>query len=165
MLWSELTRSAPSHAVGVFPHFFYLLCGPVPLLFRYWQSMVDGITMGDGIMPNLTATLQLLVPLYLLQLSTGPAASHCSLTGDVRRSSKSFQCLPDDVMHSLLVHTISLLQFFFFFSFISLIDDGPHHYHPACGHKGSSHLSPVHALQFFIAMRVQHSYNSSTNNG
>ena len=32
-----------------------------------------------------------------------------------------------------------------------------------CGHKGSSHLSPVHALQFFIAMQVQHSYNSSTN--
>ena len=30
-----------------------------------------------------------------------------------------------------------------------LIADGPHHYHPACGHKGSSHLSPVHALQFF----------------
>ena len=26
---------------------------------------------------------------------------------------------------------------------------GPHHYHPACGHKGSSHLSPVHALQYF----------------
>ena len=39
---------------------------------------------------------------------------------------------------------------FFFFSFISLIADGPHHYHPACGHKGSSHLSPVHALQFFL---------------
>ena len=39
--------------------------------------------------------------------------------------------------------------FFFSFSFISLIADGPHHYHPACGHKGSSHLSPVHALQFF----------------
>ena len=38
---------------------------------------------------------------------------------------------------------------FFFFSFISLIADGPHHYHPACGHKGSSHLSPVHALQLF----------------
>ena len=38
---------------------------------------------------------------------------------------------------------------FLFFSFISLIADGPHHYHPACGHKGSSHLSPVHALQFF----------------
>ena len=36
-----------------------------------------------------------------------------------------------------------------FFSYISLIADGPHHYHPACGHKGSSHLSPVHALQFF----------------
>ena len=38
---------------------------------------------------------------------------------------------------------------FLFFSFISLIADGPHHYHPACGHKGSSHLSPVHALHFF----------------
>ena len=38
---------------------------------------------------------------------------------------------------------------FFLFSSISLIADGPHHYHPACGHKGSSHLSPVHALQFF----------------
>ena len=41
------------------------------------------------------------------------------------------------------------LFFFFFFSFISLIADGPHHCHPACGHKGSSHLSPVHALHFF----------------
>ena len=39
--------------------------------------------------------------------------------------------------------------FSFFFSLISLIADGPHHYHPACGHKGSSYLSPVHALQFF----------------
>ena len=26
--------------------------------------------------------------------------------------------------------------------------------HPACGHEGSSHLSPVLALQFFIAMQV-----------
>ena len=53
----------------------------------------------------------------------------------------------------------------FFFSLISLIADGPHQYHPACGHKGSSHLSPAHALQFFIAMQVQHSYNSSTDGG
>ena len=29
--------------------------------------------------------------------------------------------------------------------------------------KRSSHLSPVHAFHFFIAMQVQHSYNSSTN--
>ena len=29
------------------------------------------------------------------------------------------------------------------------IVDGPHHYHPACGHKGSSHLSQAHALHFF----------------
>ena len=39
--------------------------------------------------------------------------------------------------------------FFIFLSFISLTADGLHHYHPACGHKGSSHLSPVHALHFF----------------
>ena len=48
------------------------------------------------------------------------------------------------------------LYFFVLFFFISLIADGPHHYHPVCGHKGSSHLSLVHALQFFIAMQVQH---------
>ena len=50
------------------------------------------------------------------------------------------------------VHIFTRLYFFLFFLlfyFISLIADGPHHYHPACGHKGSSHLSPVHALQFF----------------
>ena len=50
---------------------------------------------------------------------------------------------------SIPANGIFLTFFFFFFSFISLIADGPHHYHPACGHKGSSHLSPVHALQFF----------------
>ena len=38
---------------------------------------------------------------------------------------------------------------FLSFFLISLIADGPHHYHPACGHKGSSHPSPVHALHFF----------------
>ena len=64
---------------------------------------------------------------------------------------------PDSRQHSFF--------FFFPFSFISLIADGPHHYHPACGHKGSSHLSPVHALQFFIAMQVQHSYYNSSTNG
>ena len=42
----------------------------------------------------------------------------------------------------------STTTFFSFFS-ISRIADGSHHYHPACGHKGSSHLSPVHALQLF----------------
>ena len=63
--------------------------------------------------------------------------------------------LSPPILHSFI--------FYFLFSLVSLIADGPHHYHPACGHKGSSHLSPVHALQFFIAMQVQHSYNSSTN--
>ena len=48
---------------------------------------------------------------------------------------------------------VSLFFFFFFSSFFNLtyIAVGPHHYHPACGHKGSSHLSPVHALHFFLS--------------
>ena len=45
--------------------------------------------------------------------------------------------------------TIFYFIFYFIFYLISLIAEGPHHYHPACGHKGSSHLSPVHALHFF----------------
>ena len=40
-------------------------------------------------------------------------------------------------MNGMTTHT-----HFFFFSLISLIADGPHHYHPACGHEGSSHISP-----------------------
>ena len=51
-----------------------------------------------------------------------------------------------------LLHVQGSCQHFFFFHFfffISLIADGPHHYHPACDHKGSSHLSPIHALYFF----------------
>ena len=43
---------------------------------------------------------------------------------------------------------VPFLFIFYFYFLISLIADGPHHYHPACGHKGSSHLSPVHALEF-----------------
>ena len=49
-----------------------------------------------------------------------------------------------------------------FFFFISLIADGPHHYHPACGHKGSFHLSPVHALQFFIFVRCEQTHHKRT---
>ena len=40
-----------------------------------------------------------------------------------------------------LATRVSNFFFFFSFFFISLIADGPHHYHPAFGHKGSSHLS------------------------
>ena len=47
--------------------------------------------------------------------------------------------------------------------FISLIADGPHHYHPACGHKGSPISPRFTPYNFFLAMQVQHSYNSSTN--
>ena len=41
--------------------------------------------------------------------------------------------------------------FLLLFSLTSLIADEPHHYHPVCGHQGSSHLSPVHALRFFLS--------------
>ena len=64
---------------------------------------------------------------------------------------------------SLVKSVFGFVVFFFFFFVSLIIADGPHHYHPTCGHKGSSHLSPVRALQFFYPMQVQHSYNSSTN--
>ena len=51
-----------------------------------------------------------------------------------------------------IIRVCGMLRTFFFPPLISLIADGPHHYHPACGHI--SHLSPVHALRFFIAMQV-----------
>ena len=62
-----------------------------------------------------------------------------------------------------------------FFVCISLTADGPQRARltipptatlPSClawGHERPSHLSPVLALYFFIAMQVQHSYSSSTN--
>ena len=53
-------------------------------------------------------------------------------------------------------------QFFFLF-FFNLTYSRWTSSLPSClGHKGSSHLSPVHALQFFIAMQVRHSYSSAT---
>ena len=53
---------------------------------------------------------------------------------------------------TVYLHAVFFFVFYFFFStLISLIADGPHHYHPACGHKGSSHLSPVHASHFFLS--------------
>ena len=51
---------------------------------------------------------------------------------------------------------------FFFFSSHLYIADGPHHYYPACGYKGSSHLSPVHALQFFIFVRCEQTHHKRT---
>ena len=57
---------------------------------------------------------------------------------------------PDDgTVPSMTKGSYAAFSFLFFFSLISLIANGPHHYHPACGHKGSSRLSPVHALEFF----------------
>ena len=55
-----------------------------------------------------------------------------------KRQGSSERVLPWQVTYFIFIH-----------SFTSLIADEPHHYHLACGHKGSSHLSPVHALQFF----------------
>ena len=69
-------------------------------------------------------------------------------------SSRSGCCLPR-YHHEPIFVRLSFLRAhyywssFFFFFLISLIADGPHHYLPVCGHKGSSHLSPVHALHFF----------------
>ena len=90
-----------------------------------------------------------------------------SMIGHVYRS---LHCGPRVSRHKLTLslsphYNTSRVPHFYLFIFylISLIADGPHRYHPACGHKRSSHLSPVHALQFVIAMQVQHSYNSSTN--
>ena len=43
----------------------------------------------------------------------------------------------------LCIYLFMYLLFIYFYLFlISLIADGPQHYYPACGHKGSSHLSP-----------------------
>ena len=58
----------------------------------------------------------------------------------------SFSTTPDDVCMCVYLLNCTCVCVFFFS--ISLIADGPH-YHPACGHKGSSHLSTVHALQLF----------------
>ena len=56
---------------------------------------------------------------------------------------------------SIQIHYRGFFSSFFFSSFISLIADGPHHYHPACGHKGSSHLSPVRDASSARRARVQ----------
>ena len=112
-------------------------------------------------------TRQPMVEFYLLTFPRFPLRKkeHKSFFGKNRthdfRTSWCAGYLLDHSGDELILILIVIL--FFSFSFISLIADGPHHYHPACGHKGSSHLSPVHALQFFIAMQVQHSYISSTN--
>ena len=82
----------------------------------------------------------------------------CVYIDDITVAGESEAC---DFLSTCLLEKFQTF-FFLFFSLISFIADGPHHYHPACGHKGSSHLSLVHALQFFNAMQVQHSYNSST---
>ena len=66
-----------------------------------------------------------------------------------------------DIFFDREVPTLLLIYIYMFF--MSLLADGPQHYHPACGHEGSSHLSPVRALRIFIAMQVRHSAYSSSN--
>ena len=117
---------------------------------------------------NLT-TRQPMVEFYFLALSrfTLRKKKHKSYFGKNRTHDfRTSRCAGYLLDHYIYVSSTGICMygnFFFFFSLTSLIGDGPHHYHPACGHKRSSHLVPVHALQFFIAMQVQHSYNSSTN--
>ena len=69
------------------------------------------------------------------------------------------------LLHSRLYTVKTKPLFLFSFSFVSLIADGPHHYHPACPVVTKDlPISPRFTPYiFFIAMQLQHSYNSSTN--
>ena len=78
-----------------------------------------------------------------LRCTSYPVVSHKSMYGTFLYSDFRF-CEAQQ-------ETACYFFLLFFFSFISLIADEPHHYHPACGHKASSHLSPVPALQFFLS--------------
>ena len=62
-------------------------------------------------------------------------------------------CLTTRVLNPVthVIFSLKMICVCLFFFVISLIADGHHRYHPTCGHKGSSHLSPVHALQFFLS--------------
>ena len=84
------------------------------------------------------------VDIYRYLIETRLETSVCIASFAVRPTTRSCQC-------SRYYTRVFFFFSFLFFSFISLLADGPHHYHPACGHKGSSHLSPVHALQFFLS--------------
>ena len=85
------------------------------------------------------------VPVYIDNTSTLHVVGNQTYSPRVKHVALRFFFVQELVKEG----RISIHFFFLFFSFISLIADGPHHYHPACGHKGSSHLSPVHALHFF----------------
>ena len=58
-------------------------------------------------------------------------------------SSVTESCVITEQYFDLMGLLIWVALFFILFYLISLIADGPHHYHPAYGHKGFSHLSPV----------------------
>ena len=64
---------------------------------------------------------------------------------------------------------LAVVVYFFSISLINSTANGPHSILPVVtititkDLPISPLLSPVHALRFFIAMQVQHSYNSSTN--
>ena len=84
------------------------------------------------------------------------------------RYAQFYKKCPIYPMYNIICNTKSgtyIGVFFSSFFFISLIADGPHHYHPACGLKGSSHLSPVHALQFFYRDASSALLHNSSTNG
>ena len=66
-------------------------------------------------------------------------------------------------INALAFCPISCSLFFFFFSFISLIADGPHITILPVVTKDLPISPRFTPYNFFIAMQVQHSYNSSTN--
>ena len=84
---------------------------------------------------------QALIPLWNWRITsvicggTSKRARKClrSLRGRSRRLSVG-ACNTGTVVRALTFPNIIAFFFFFFFSLISLIADGPHHYHPACGH-------------------------------
>ena len=111
-----------------------LIKNPTPNLSFNFIFFLYHITApwSGSLSPQIPYTLSGIVPCFVL----------VSLHGD------KCKC----TVYRWLLHCLLTLSDFFFFFFISLIADGPHHYHPACGHKGSSHLSPVHALGPVLTM-------------
>ena len=82
-------------------------------------------------------------------------------THRLRMSSTSLRSMPFASL-TYTLHSFTTIDDDRFFPYLSLTTDGHQHrrvlgyhinllkcYHPACGHEGSSHLSPVLDLRFF----------------
>ena len=115
--------------------------------------MEDALACDDGGQMAMQATLDIPEPRNRRQTMESQGwdewrkAEETEMLGMVENCVYKQVARPKD---KLVVGTKMLfIYLFIYLFFFSVRADGPHHYHPACGHKGSSHLSPVHALQFF----------------